>query len=195
MRALRARGGFLVAVLGMLGGACSQQGGNTDDGKTPPSAEVVACRERIAAKTDEVKAAGIDIDNWSIDDAVEMAELVNPVKQTADSYQQFDGHYRPLTNHPGCSIDNLYYNKANKDGTTPYKDGNNDGKWTGAEDSAFARGGRGFGATQHGAEPREQDFHAERLGDVIIGAELEPGHPVALARLGREHDDRQMPRV
>ncbi|MFL5347741.1 MAG: esterase/lipase family protein [Hyalangium sp.] len=132
MRALRISGPFVVAVLGMLGGACTQQSGGPDDGKTPTPAEVVACRERIAAKTEEVKAAGIDIDNWPITDAPEMAELTTTVPQTQDSYLQYDGHYRPLAGHPGCFIDNLYYDKGNATGTTKYVDGNNDGKWTGA---------------------------------------------------------------
>ncbi|HEX8822520.1 MAG TPA: alpha/beta hydrolase, partial [Archangium sp.] len=46
--------------------------------------------------------------------------------------KEYDGKYRPLTNHPGCSVDNLYYHKANTEkgpGRTPYIDGNNDGKW------------------------------------------------------------------
>ncbi len=132
MRALRVSGRFVVAILGMLGGACTTQSGGPDDGKTTTPAEVVACRERIAAKTEEVKAAGIDIDNWPITDAPEMAEFTITAPQTPDAYLQYDGHYRSLTNHPGCFTDNLYYDKANTTGTTPYKDGNNDGKWTGA---------------------------------------------------------------
>lgn len=133
MRALRVRGHFLMAVLGMLGGACSsQQGGGPDDGPSSTPAEVQACRDRIAAKTEEVKAAGIDIDNWPITDAEEMAELTTTAPQTQSNYLDYDGHYRPLAGHPGCSVDNLYYDKANSTGTTPYKDGNNDGKWTGS---------------------------------------------------------------
>ncbi|HEX8436979.1 hypothetical protein, partial [Archangium sp.] len=51
------------------------------------------------------------------------------------TYKQYDGKYRPLSNHPGCSVDNLYYDKTNTStevGRTPYIDGNNDGKWTGS---------------------------------------------------------------
>ncbi len=132
MTALRVGGRFLVAVLGVLAGACdSQKGTGPDDGTQQTPAEVLACRERIASKTDELKAAGIDIDNWPITDAPEMAELTTSVAQTPDNYVQYDGHYRQLSNHPGCFTTNLYYDKANTTGTTPYTDGNNDGKWTG----------------------------------------------------------------
>jgi pimeloyl-ACP methyl ester carboxylesterase len=126
--ALRAGARFAVAALGVLVGACeSQQGGGPD----PTPEEVVACRDRIQQKTDEVKAQGIDIENWPITDAPEMAEITTTDRQTQDNYLQFDGHYRPLTNHPGCDVTNLYYDKANTTGLTPYTDGNNDGKWTG----------------------------------------------------------------
>jgi pimeloyl-ACP methyl ester carboxylesterase len=132
MRALRVSGRFMVAVLGMLGGACTQQSGGPDEVKPPTTAEAIACRERIAAKTEEVKAAGIDIDAWAITDAPQMAELTTTAVQTPATYLDYDGHYRPLTGHPGCFTENLYYDKANKSGTTPYTDGNNDGKWTGS---------------------------------------------------------------
>jgi pimeloyl-ACP methyl ester carboxylesterase len=47
------------------------------------------------------------------------------------TYQQFDGHYRPLSNHPACSTAGLYYDKADTSGA--YRgDGNNDGLWTAA---------------------------------------------------------------
>ncbi len=123
----------VAVVFGLCGLACQNQ----DPGEEKPpvdeaSAEVKACRERIAAKTSEVQAAGIDISTWSIQDAQEMAEITTTAPQTQDTYRTYDGHYRPLTNHQGCTVDNLYYDKANTTGTTPYKDGNNDGKWTGA---------------------------------------------------------------
>ncbi len=126
----------VAAVFGLCGLACSNQ----EVGEDPPPvvetpAEVVACRERIASKTAEVQAAGIDISTWSIQDAPEMAEITTTVPQNQDNYRTYDGKYRPLTNHPGCSVTNLYYDKTNTAGTTPYKDGNNDGKWTG--NSAF----------------------------------------------------------
>ncbi|HYI02977.1 esterase/lipase family protein [Hyalangium sp.] len=129
MAALRVSGRFVVAVLGVLAGACESQQGGPDD-ETPE--EVVACRDRIQQKIDEVEAAGIDIDTWSITDAPEMAEITTTVAQNQTNYLDYDGHYRPLTNHPGCTTENLYYDKGNTAGTTPYTDGNNDGKWTGA---------------------------------------------------------------
>jgi len=129
---LRASARFMVAAVGVLVGACeSQQGG----GPEKPTEEVLACRDRIQQKTDAVKAAGFDIENWPITDAAEMAEITTTAAQNQSNYLEYDGHYRPLTNHPGCDATNLYYDKANTTGTTPYKDGNNDGKWTGA--SAF----------------------------------------------------------
>ncbi|KFE68330.1 esterase/lipase family protein [Hyalangium minutum] len=129
MAALRKGGRFAVAVLGLLAGACESQQGGTD---IPTPEEVVACRDRIQQKIAEVQAAGIDIANWPITDAPEMAEITTTAGQTQANYLEYDGRYRPLTNHPGCFTDNLYYDKANKAGTTPYVDGNNDGKWTGA---------------------------------------------------------------
>ncbi|RZM37402.1 MAG: response regulator, partial [Sphingomonas sp.] len=41
---------------------------------------------------------------------------------------------------------------------------------------------------QHRADPREDLARARRLGDIIVGAELERDHPVDLARERREHD-------
>jgi len=129
MAALRMSGRFVAAVLGVLAGACESQQTGPD---TNIPEEVVACRDRIQQKIDEVKAAGIDIDSWPITDATEMTEISTAVTQNQANYLDYDGHYRPLTNHPGCFSDNLYYDKANTGGTTPYVDGNNDGKWTGA---------------------------------------------------------------
>ena len=46
------------------------------------------------------------------------------------------------------------------------------------------------GAPQRGLHARAELAHRERLGDVVVGAELEPEHLVDLLRLGGEHDDR-----
>ena len=43
---------------------------------------------------------------------------------------------------------------------------------------------------QRGAQAGEQLVHAERLGDVVVGAGVERGDLVALAVAHREHDDR-----
>ncbi|MCP3103916.1 alpha/beta hydrolase [Myxococcus sp. K15C18031901] len=127
----------VVAVVGLVGVACSNQepGGEQPGPGTQVPAAVKACRDRIAAKTAEVEAAGIDIATWSIQDASEMKELTTTTPQNQDNYLSYDGKYRPVTNHPGCAVDNLYYDKTNTTGSTPYVDGNNDGKWTG--NSAF----------------------------------------------------------
>src|SRR5579859_4908831 len=50
------------------------------------------------------------------------------------------------------------------------------------------RGDRGA-AAQDGLDPQDQLARAERLGDVVIGAELQAGDPVLLARLGGQHED------
>lgn len=127
--ALRASARFVVAALGVFAGACeSQQGGGPDE--TPQ--EVVACRDRIQQKISEVRAANLDLDNWPITDAEEMKEITTTAAQTQANYLEFDGRYRPLSNHPGCSTANLYYDKNNTAGTPPYRDGNNDDKWTGS---------------------------------------------------------------
>lgn len=123
----------LVAAMGLSLAGCEDDQPNPDPDpivdQTP--ANIVACREKIAAKEAEVRAAGIDPATWSIDDPAEMAEITTTELQTADNYAEYDGHYRPLTNHPGCTVENLYYDKTNLTGATPYIDGNNDGKWTG----------------------------------------------------------------
>ena len=72
----------------------------------------------------------VDYKTWSFADPARMAEITTTTKQTPQNYQDYDGKYRPLTNHPGCDATNLYYDKSNTNGTTPYKDGNADGKWT-----------------------------------------------------------------
>ena len=45
-------------------------------------------------------------------------------------------------------------------------------------------------AAEHGADARKQFARAERLGEVIVGAELEAHHPVGLVAPSGEHDDR-----
>ena len=45
-------------------------------------------------------------------------------------------------------------------------------------------------APQHRAHARGELAQTERLGDVVVGADVEPGHAIALARARREHDDR-----
>jgi hypothetical protein len=47
------------------------------------------------------------------------------------------------------------------------------------------------GASQHRTHPRQQLGDRERLGDVIVGAELEAEHLVGLGRPCRQHDDRR----
>ena len=104
---------------------------------SPDTVTVENCQKQIAARQAEVTASGTDLSTWSIEDAPEMADPGLTAKQTPATYTQYDGRYRPLTNHPGCSTENLYYNKENRDGSTPYVDGNIDGKWnTAAEQKA-----------------------------------------------------------
>ena len=43
-----------------------------------------------------------------------------------------------------------------------------------------------------GAQPGQQLVHAERLGDVVVGAGVEGGHLVGLALADRQHDDRDV---
>src|SRR4051794_28308391 len=52
-------------------------------------------------------------------------------------------------------------------------------------------GGRG-GAAQHGADAGRDLAGAERLDDVVVGAELEPDHAVGLLAAGGQHDDRHL---
>ncbi|MFP2925137.1 esterase/lipase family protein [Pyxidicoccus sp. 3LG] len=135
----------MAAVFGLCGLACVNQEPGEEK---PPVVEVpvekTACQERIAAKTAEVTAAGIDIAAWSIQDAAEMAEITTTVPQNQDNYLNYDGNYRPVTNHPGCTTANLYYDRNNTTGATPYVDGNNDGKWTGAEAFGGPNAATGF---------------------------------------------------
>ncbi len=51
-------------------------------------------------------------------------------------------------------------------------------------------GDRGrVGAAQHRAQPGEQLARRERLGDVIVGTELEPDHAIGLVAARGQHDD------
>lgn len=103
-----------------------------------PNAEVKkACKDTLEARKAQLTAEGIDWAHWGYQDATEMAEITTTAAQTASTYKEYDGHYRPLSNHPGCSTTNLYYDKSNTSGSTPYVNGNKDGKWT----SATAYGG------------------------------------------------------
>jgi hypothetical protein len=54
------------------------------------------------------------------------------------------------------------------------------------------RAGRGRGPAQHGADARDQLGHAERLHQVVVGAELESDHTVGLLAAGGQHDDRHL---
>ena len=47
-------------------------------------------------------------------------------------------------------------------------------------------------AAQHGAHAGHQLAEAVRLGDVVVGADLEPDDRVDLGALGGDHDDRDM---
>jgi hypothetical protein len=50
--------------------------------------------------------------------------------------------------------------------------------------------GGGDGPAQRGAYPGQQLVHAERLGDVVVGAGVEGVHLGLLGVPGRQHDDR-----
>ena len=50
----------------------------------------------------------------------------------------------------------------------------------------------GPGPAQVGAHARDELAHRERLGDVVVGPELEPGDLVGLGVLRRDHDDRDV---
>ncbi len=108
---------------------------------------VESCRKQLAARQDELRAEGVDVANWSFRDAPQMVEPALTERQTPQTYKEYDGKYRPLSNHPGCSVDNLYYDKANTrtdTGRTPFVDGNNDGKWTGRSDFGGPNAATGF---------------------------------------------------
>lgn len=117
-------------------------GGGSDEAEVT----VEKCRAQISARQDELRAEGVDVAAWSIHDAPEMAEPEFTGTQTPTSYKYYDGKYRTATpaKHPGCSVSNLYYDKGNTGGTTPYVDGNNDGKWTGRSDFGGPNAATGF---------------------------------------------------
>src|SRR5260221_5120354 len=47
----------------------------------------------------------------------------------------------------------------------------------------------GVAAAEHGANAREKLARAERLGDVVVGAQLEAHHAVGFVASSGEHDD------
>jgi hypothetical protein len=58
--------------------------------------------------------------------------------------------------------------------------------------SALAlRGALQVGAAQQGLDPRQQFGQRERLGQVVVGAQLQAQHAVEFGRLGGEHQDRR----
>ncbi|QRN99021.1 alpha/beta hydrolase [Archangium violaceum] len=108
-------------------------------GDEDPVVTVEGCREQLASRQEELRAENVDVASWSIDDAPQMADPGLTERQIPDTHRQYDGKYRPLTNHPGCSTADLYYDKSNTrelnpKTPTPYIDGNNDGKWTDRND-------------------------------------------------------------
>ena len=52
--------------------------------------------------------------------------------------------------------------------------------------------GRRLVAAQRGADAGQQLVHAERLGDIVVGARVEGGHLVGLGVADRQHDDRDL---
>ena len=56
--------------------------------------------------------------------------------------------------------------------------------------TSSAGAGSARAAAQDGADPGDQLGHAERLHEVVVGAELEPHDAVGLEPAGGEHDDR-----
>jgi hypothetical protein len=49
-----------------------------------------------------------------------------------------------------------------------------------------------LGAPHHRPYPRDDLAHPERLGDVVVGAELQADHPVRLVTARADHDDRHV---
>ena len=45
---------------------------------------------------------------------------------------------------------------------------------------------------QHGADAGQQLARVERLGEIVVGAHLQPDDPVRVLADGGEHDDRQV---
>jgi pimeloyl-ACP methyl ester carboxylesterase len=162
-----------LAACGVL--ACEPPaagGGNGPDTQGKTGANVEACKATLASRLETLQAEGIDVQSWPIEDAPEMAELTTTEPQTQSNFKQYDGHYRPLSNHPGCTTANLYYDKSNTAGTTPYKDGNLDGKWT----EATALGG-----------PNQVTAHLD--GDK---ADI-PGYPCAAKEYAQPNEDTSKP--
>jgi hypothetical protein len=60
------------------------------------------------------------------------------------------------------------------------------------QDAVLAGHHAHLGTTQVGPDPRDELAHGEGLGDVVVGAELEPGHLVGLGVLGGEDQDRHV---
>ena len=52
-----------------------------------------------------------------------------------------------------------------------------------------------FVAAEHGLHAQQQLLHRERLGHVVVGAELEALHAIAFFAARGDHDDRHTPRV
>ncbi len=50
-------------------------------------------------------------------------------------------------------------------------------------------------AAHHGAQTRQQLVHRERLGEVIVGADIETANAIALFGARRQHHDRRVARV
>jgi hypothetical protein len=48
---------------------------------------------------------------------------------------------------------------------------------------------------QHRADPRDQLGRAERLGDIVVGTDLQSANTVALLAARRQHDDRHVARI
>jgi pimeloyl-ACP methyl ester carboxylesterase len=144
------------------------------DMATSDKVTAATCKAAIAQKTEQLMKEGVNIAGWSIEDAKEMAEITTTVPQTPMNFQDYDGHYRPLSNHPGCSTDDLYYDRKNTAGKTPYKDGNDDGKWTGSS----ALGG-----------PNQAKNHIPGDKAVI------PGYPCAAKEYEQKNEDKTRPIV
>src|SRR3989304_1491719 len=62
--------------------------------------------------------------------------------------------------------------------------------WSASSSWARVKTRPGWRAAEHGAHPGAQLARAERLGHVIIRAELEPDQLVRLVRARGEHHDR-----
>jgi hypothetical protein len=60
---------------------------------------------------------------------------------------------------------------------------------------ACCRRGRAAVSTHHRADARQQLARVERLGQVIVGADLEADDAVDILALGRQHDDGRKPRL